>query len=191
VGSLLALVGVALASARGGSGGVEGASSLPSVLRVVAPALLAALAWGLYSNLSRLWGTAAPAGAMTFFLLASGLALLGARCFVQEASVISLRVVLEVAYMAVFPTLLAYTFWDTAARLGSLSLVASFGYLTPVLSIAVSAFYLAVPVAGVQWAGGAFVVVGAVLSRASVRENAKEVSKTDAETDAKTDAKTP
>ena len=70
--------------------------------------------------------------------------------------------------MAIFPTLLAYVCWDTAARRGNLSLVAALSYLTPLLSVLVSSLYLDLPVRPQQWLAGALVVAGAVLCKVSV-----------------------
>jgi drug/metabolite transporter (DMT)-like permease len=129
---------------------------------------LAAVVWGLYSNLSRRWGGAQAENAMPVFLLASGVVFVLLRACRVEHSVWTARVVGEAAYMAIFPTLLAYVCWDTAARRGNLSLVAALSYLTPLLSVLVSSLYLDLPVQPQQWAAGALVVAGAVLCKVSV-----------------------
>jgi len=166
-GTLIGIAGVALAV---GAGGVDAGPSASWSGHAVStlPALLAAVAWGLYSNLSRRWGGAQAENAMPVFLLASGVVLVVLRACRVEHSVWTARVVGEAAYMAIFPTLLAYVCWDTAARRGNLSLVAALSYLTPLLSVLVSSLYLDLPVQPQQWLAGALVVGGAVLCRMSV-----------------------
>jgi drug/metabolite transporter (DMT)-like permease len=166
-GTLIGIAGVALAV---GAGGVDARQSVSWSGHAVStlPALLAAVVWGLYSNLSRRWGGAQAENAMPVFLLASGVVFVLLRACRVEHSVWTARVVGEAAYMAIFPTLLAYVCWDTAARRGNLSLVAALSYLTPLLSVLVSSLYLDLPVQPQQWAAGALVVAGAVLCKVSV-----------------------
>jgi drug/metabolite transporter (DMT)-like permease len=130
---------------------------------------LAAVAWGLYSNLSRRWAAAEAGNAMPLFVLASGAAFLLLRACRSEHPVWTTRVCAEAAYVAVFPTLLAYVFWDTAARRGNLVLVAACSYLTPLLSVLVSSMYLDLPIRPQQWLAGLLVVGGAVTCRIAVR----------------------
>lgn len=156
--------GVWLAVGGGGGGSLCGPSA------PVAAAGAAAIAWALYSNLSRRWGGNADSSGMPLFLLATGICLLLIRLMTKEASSWSVALALEVAYLAVFPTLLAYTFWDIAVRRGSMPLVAAASYLTPILSVWISGFYLGVSVTPVQWLAGGLVVLGAVACRLSIRQ---------------------
>jgi drug/metabolite transporter (DMT)-like permease len=166
-GTLVGIAGVALAVGAGGADAGPSASWSEHAVSTL-PALLAAVAWGLYSNLSRRWGGAQAENAMPVFLLASGVVLVVLRACRVEHSVWTARVVGEAVYMAIFPTLLAYFCWDTAARRGNLSLVAALSYLTPLLSVLVSSLYLNLPVPPQLWLAGALVVGGAVLCRMSV-----------------------
>lgn len=168
IGTLLGVTGVMLAVGAGSlnsntavSWTAHGTSTLP--------ALLAAVAWGLYSNLSRRWGGPQAENAMPVFLLASGLVLVLMRAFRAEDSVWTARVAGEVAYLAVFPTLLAYVCWDSAARRGNLSLVAALSYLIPLLSVLVSSVYLDLPVRPQQWLASVLVVAAAVLCKVSIQ----------------------
>lgn len=173
VGTILGLAGVALAV---GADGIQGSARLSWSVHAATtfPALLAAIAWALYSNLSRRWAAQAAAGAMPLFLLATGIVLLVARLFFPEHSDWTGHVFWEAAYMVCFPTLLAYVFWDNAARRGDLSLVAALSYLTPLLSVMVSAVYLGVAIKPLQWLAGALVVAGAVLCKRSIRTSSAE-----------------
>jgi drug/metabolite transporter (DMT)-like permease len=170
VGTLLAWSGVALAvgvEEIGGAGWFKWEEHATTTI----PALLAAVAWGLYSNVSRRWGSDVETGAMPVFLLGTGLLLLLMRCFWEEEAVWSGRVIWEAAYLALFPTLLAYVFWDKAARRGDLTLISALSYLTPLISVGVSGIYLGVAITGWQWLAGVLVVAGAVLCKRSIRSD--------------------
>jgi drug/metabolite transporter (DMT)-like permease len=168
-GTVTALTGVALAVGADGWAAQDGWSGPTHAISTL-PALLAAVAWGLYSNLSRRWAGAQAASTMPVFLLAAGAVLAVLRACRLEHSVWTARVGWEAAYMAIFPTLLAYVCWDTAARRGNLPLVAALSYLTPLLSVLVSSLYLDLPVRPQQWLAGVLVVAGAVLCKVSQRE---------------------
>jgi len=139
-------------------------NGLPHVLGATA-----ALSWALYSTLSRRWAGDAAGGAVSLFMLATGLVLGLARLFVPETTHWTARSLAELLYMVVGSNL-AYVFWERAMRRGDIVLVASGSYLTPLLSTIVSILYLGAA-AGVRlWAGCALVIAGAVTCRLSVRE---------------------
>ena len=81
---------------------------------------------------------------------------------------------LEVAYLALFPTLSAYTCWDIAMRRGNLVLVAAASYLTPVISVWVSNCYLGISVTSVQWLATGMVVLGAATCRHGGRQHDRD-----------------
>ena len=168
-GAALAFAGVYLTAARDGSYSIAafaariGENPLPYGL-----ALVAAVCWALYSNLTRRWAGTNDTGAVPLFLVATGLVLLLARLAAHEETRWTARAVWELAYMAVFPTFLAYTFWDLAMRKGHMTLVASLSYLTPLLSTAVSCAYLGVPFGWRLVAACALVVSGACVCKFSV-----------------------
>jgi drug/metabolite transporter (DMT)-like permease len=76
--------------------------------------------------------------------------------------------------MSIFPTFLAYTFWDKAMRKGKIILVVSLSYFTPLLSIIFSSLYLQVVVKANLWVACALVIVGAIICKFSVFNRAKE-----------------
>lgn len=129
----------------------------------------AGLLWALYSNLSRRWGVE-KAGAVPLFFLATGIALLAVRAFFGEQNHYSIRPALELLYMIIFPTILAYAFWDRAMRRGNLVLVASASYLTPLISTIISCAYLGVEMGLGLWAAAVMLILGAVISRLSISE---------------------
>ena len=168
VGIVLALAGVWLATTGDNELTIqallqEGQNLLPYGL-----ALFAAVCWGLYSNLSRRWAGDNDSGAVPLFLLASGLLLGAIRLLNPEVSHWSLPSALELAYMAVFPGMLAYVLWDIAVRKGEIILGASLSYLTPLLSTLFSTIVLAVQPGVALWLGAVLVIIGAVLCKVSI-----------------------
>jgi len=169
-GCLLAFGGVLLAAAQTGESWQIFAANqernwIPYLL-----AFVAAICWALYSNLTRRWAKEAQSGATPLFLLASGLVLAGLRLSFPEATQWTSQSVLELGYMAVFPTILAYAFWDTAMRRGNMILVASLSYLTPLLSIIIGSVYLGVGTGWYLWAGCVLVIAGSLVCKLSVEE---------------------
>ncbi len=128
----------------------------------------AAVAWGLYSNLSKAYASDGEGGGVSFFLLATGVALLavakaaGLRVSVRH---VDRQTLLMIGYMALVPSLLAYTLWDYAVRRGRLVLIGSLSYATPLLSTALSSAVLSVTPGGELWTAALLVVGGALLCR--------------------------
>jgi drug/metabolite transporter (DMT)-like permease len=135
-------------------------------------ALVAAVTWGLYSNLSRRWAGHCEEGAVPLFTLASGLVLLGLRLAVHEPPAAwTARAVAEVAFTAVFPAFLGYYLWETAMRRGNMTLVAAASYFTPVLSVVLASIYLKGGIPSRElWLGCALVTAGAVVSKLAIVE---------------------
>ncbi len=137
-------------------------------------AFLAALSWGLYSVLTRYWAGHAEGGAVPIFLLVTGLTLTIIRFMFPENSYWTPRVVVELLYMSVFPTFLAYIFWDRAMRKGKIILVASISYFTPLLSIIISSLYLQVMIKPSLWIACGLVIAGAVICKFSIIDKTKK-----------------
>ena len=138
-------------------------------------AFLAAISWGLYSNLVRRWAGHTEGGAVPLFLLVTGLVLTIIRFIFPEESYWTARVVVVLLYMSVFPTFLAYFFWDRAMRKGNIILVASLSYFTPLLSIIISSLYLQVAVKANLWIACGLVIVGAVICRFSIIDKTEKI----------------
>jgi len=77
----------------------------------------------------------------------------------------------ELAYMALFPGMLAYILWDIAVRKGEIILVASLSYLTPLLSTWVSALVLNIRPGVTIWLAAGLVIAGALVCRRSITEH--------------------
>lgn len=138
-------------------------NSLPYIF-----AFIAAISWAFYSTLARKWSRKGEDGAVPVFLFLTGLTLLVLRFFFQEESIWSLKVGMELIYMAIFPTFLAYSFWDQAMRLGNIVLIASLSYFTPLLSVLISSLYLQITIDIRLWIASILVVAGAIISKFSI-----------------------
>jgi drug/metabolite transporter (DMT)-like permease len=168
-GTLVALGGVFLVLTQGTS--VSWGSFSTNVLsNPLAYGLggLAAIAWALYSNLTRRWGEPNSSGAVLLFTLSTGMAFWLIRLLRPEGGTWGVRVVAEVAFLAL-ATALAYVFWDIAMREGDLVLVASCSYLTPFFSTVVSCIYLRVWPGPSLWLGCLLIIAGSFLSWRSIR----------------------
>jgi drug/metabolite transporter (DMT)-like permease len=163
LGITLALAGAWLA-ATGGSLTIKAAGSLgPYVVM-----LPGAVAWALFSIISNKWGNTKGGTAMPFFLLAGGIALGLLRGIVHEPSAWTLPVGLTVAYISLFPGLLAYSLWELAVRRGNLVMISSLSYLTPVLSTLASVLLLQVALTWKFGLAALLVVAGALVCQASL-----------------------
>jgi len=140
-------------------------NSLPYIF-----AFIAAISWALYSTLARKWAGTNKEGAVPIFLFMTGLVLLLIRLSFQEESVWNIKVGMELLYMAIFPTFLAYSFWDQAMRRGNIVLVASLSYFTPLLSVFISSIYLQIAVDIRLWIACILVIAGAIISKFSIIE---------------------
>ena len=169
VGIAMAAAGAALAALRLGE---YSAGTLLENLRTnplpYGLALAGAVVWALYAVLSRRWAGGAEGGGVPLFTLAAGLVLLALRPAFHETSCWSLQAAGELAFMAVFPVMIAYAFWDRAMRLGNVTLVAAASYLTPLLSTALSALYLGVELGWNLWLACGLIVAGAALAQRAV-----------------------
>lgn len=133
-------------------------------------AMIAAVSWALYSTLAKKWAGNVKDGAVPLFLFCTGVILMVSRLFFQEQSIWQIKTGLELLYMAIFPTFLAYFFWDRAMRRGNMIFVASFSYFTPLLSVFTTAIYLEIAIDMRLWIACILVVIGAVISKISIIE---------------------
>lgn len=170
-GCLLASGGVILAAAQSGVSWETFVGNLASNWSPYMLAFAAAVCWALYSNLTRRWARDAESGAVPLFLLASGLVLVGLHVLFPERTQWTNQSMLELAYMAAFPTILAYAFWDAAMRRGNAILVASISYVTPLLSIVIGSAYLGVGTGWNLWAGCLLIIAGSVTCKLSMEED--------------------
>ena len=132
-------------------------------------ALVAAVSWALYSNLTRRWAGPEGKGGADLFVLVTGLVLLGMRCCVTEPTGWTVRAGCEAVGLGLV-TMLAYVLWDVAMREGDLLFVATCSYFTPFLSTLVSCAYLKVTPGPELWIGCVLLISGSFLTRRSVSD---------------------
>lgn len=169
-GTLLALSGVFLVLTQGQA--ISVASIIGNVGRnpgVYALAFLAAVSWGLYSNLTRRWGGPAAGGAVELFILGTGIVFLLLFWLTGEGRAWTWRAGLEVTFMGL-ATALAYILWDLAMRKGDIVFVAACSYFTPLLSTLLSCAYLQVAAGVSLWLGCILIVAGSFLSWMAVSD---------------------
>ena len=177
-GAGLALVGIAVAMLpRESWSGPLHMASIRANAVPYALALVAAIAWALYSNLSRRWAPGSGAGAVPLFLVATAAAFAPLAALVPSTGATwTARTWLELAYLGVFPTFLGYAFWEVAMRQGRLVVVATASYFTPLIASAFAAFYLrALPGPGL-WIGCLLVTAGAWICRVSTGDGQSGLS---------------
>lgn len=167
LGIVLALTGIWLAT-TGPNLQVDNLYQEPKALIPYGLALTAAVSWALYSNLSRRWAAGDDGGGVPLFLFASGLILWLMRIPTNEISVWSWKANLELAYMAVFPGMIAYVLWDYSVRKGEIILVASLSYLTPLFSTLISSLVLDVRPATEIWIAAGLIIAGALICKTSI-----------------------
>lgn len=130
--------------------------------------LSAGVSWGLYSALSRKWAGDAEGGAAPLFMLATAIVLGALRFAFREHSTWASRAMLELLYLAIGPNI-AYIFWERAMQKGDIILVASFSYVTPLLSTIISSLYLGVALGWRLGLGCALIMAGALACNLAVR----------------------
>jgi len=129
-----------------------------------------AVTWGLYSVLSSKWAKSDQSG-VPFFLLAVGVIFLFVKLFHPEAPVWSLRSVLELAYLVIFVTVLAYVFWDAGMQRGDLVLLASLSYFIPFISTLLTVLFLGVRPSTGLWIGCGLLILGSFVCKWSIRDD--------------------
>ena len=169
-GMVMAVAGVAIATLPPGYSLAELQTNLQQHGAPYLLSLGCAVSWGLYSNLSRKWGSESGESAVPIFLLATGLTLLGLRLFAVEQSHWSTTSVAQLIYVALLPTTVAYIAWDIAMRRGNLILIASLSYIIPLASTIISSILLHVTMSANLWIACILVIAGAVVCRYSVRD---------------------
>ncbi len=170
-GIILALSGVFIATTQNSSLSWNvfrenlGLNYIPYIL-----AFIASISWGLYNNLSRKWGETSETSAVPLFLLGTALVLTIIRFSQNEVTHWTFRGIMELTYMAIFPTFLGYVFWDIAMRKGRLILLNSLSYLIPLISTLISCLYLKVGIGLPLLVACVLVIAGAVVCKYSIVE---------------------
>ncbi|HEY3415452.1 MAG TPA: EamA family transporter [Armatimonadota bacterium] len=169
VGILLAFAGVAIATLPPGAPmWGEFAQNLRSHALPYLLALSAALAWAVYSNISRRWASAAPVSAMPLFIFIAGVAMLPFSLPLPSATAWTPAATGSLLYLALGPTLLGYLLWDLGARHGRLTLLASLANFIPLFSTLIISAYLHVPLSPYIGLAVALLIGGAAICNAAM-----------------------
>ena len=170
VGLVLAFGGMYLASTQGSVLNPGEILSQPGTLLAYGLAAVAAVTWGLYSNLSKKWAGDQDSGSVPLFLLVSGLLMGLFRLLIPEVAIPGPAAPFEMAYMVLFPTILAYIFWDAAMRKGQMILVVSLSYFIPLFSTVISSILLGVAPGAELWLAAGLIIVGALVCKVAVND---------------------
>lgn len=128
-------------------------------------AALAAITWGFYTVLNRMWGPCAGGfTALPFVMLFSSVALFILRFSFEESSKFPTDVYLPLAYMLIVP-FVANVCWDIGTRRGSLTLLSLLADGLPWASLTIASLYLGIAIESKTWLSALLIVVGALLSR--------------------------
>ncbi len=133
-------------------------------------AAIAAISWGLYSNFSRRLANGAKVEVVSLFMLFSAIAFFLCMQIRPEGIRISPSTYPYLFIMVLFPSILAYHFWDLAMKKGNIILVASIAFLTPAISTIISSVILSVTPGWNVWLGSLLLIVGAFVSKRGVVE---------------------
>ena len=169
-GILLALGGMALAITGGDLTTVKVAFQQQGTLLVYGLAIIAALTWGFYSNFSRKWAGDQDTGSVPLFMLCAGISMGGLRLARPEAFLPSPSIYVEMAYMILFPTILAFVFWDVAMRKGRMIVVVSLSYFIPLFSTIISSLKLGVRPGLTIWLAALMIIGGAWICKTAIPE---------------------
>ena len=172
-GILIAFMGTAMALLEGNRVSVSdlqaslGGNIFPYLL-----ALTAAVSWGLYSNLARKFKMAEDIISVPLLFIISSGFILVLQLIRGEAPRLNLSgwEYMEFGYLVIFPTALAYLFWQKAMSGGNKDLVAAFSYMVPLVSTVVSGLYLDIRIGPGFWAAALMVLLGAVWCRKSIKD---------------------
>jgi len=173
-GTLLAIVGVYFVTTNNLSFSAnEFIKHLSSNPMAYFLAVIAAVSWALYSNLTRLMAKGMSSGVVPLFLLVTGIVLFSTLFIYPENSIWSFKVVIEIIVLGL-ATAIAYVFWDAAMRKGEMILVVAFSYLTPFFSIVFASVYLNVLPQNTLWLGCLLIVIGSFISWRSIENKHHE-----------------
>jgi drug/metabolite transporter (DMT)-like permease len=132
-------------------------------------ATIAAVSWALYSTLSRRWASNSQGASVPLFMLVTGVLLGVTRLFFTETSSWTWDATVELVLFSISASL-AYLFWERAMRGGNVVLVTACSYATPLLSTAISSWYLGVQPGLHLWLGCGLIIVGAAASKMAIKD---------------------
>ena len=149
----------------GGSSGMHigGAEAV-----IYALGLGAGVSWALYSVLSHKLAHGDEGNAVPFFMLVAGIAISPVALLSAEAPHFAARTSMALAFAALLPGLLAYSWWDRGMRIGNAKVLTIVSYLIPLGSTAATSIVVRTWPQWPVWIGALLVIAGALVCHYSV-----------------------
>ena len=171
---ILGISGVVLAFSQEYTlrGLMELAKSLDDNFLAYLLALMTAISWALYSNLTKKYITDNDFAAVPLIFMLSGLPFLYMLVSQGEFEwkiLTSLYTNIELIYTIILPISLGYIFWNVAMKKGNKDLVVSLSFLIPMLSILFISLKFAVKPGMLTWIASVLLIAGAWLSYRTVK----------------------
>lgn len=124
-------------------------------------ALIAAVLWGIYCNIARLYGQGQ--NGVWFFFLCISVWLWGMWWWTgAPVGQWHWQVAAEVVVMSLF-TGLGYLFWDTGIQKGNMTLLAILSYFIPLISTLIASWWLSQPLTITFWQSVGLVTLGSLV----------------------------
>lgn len=145
-------------------------SQISENLTVYTCGFIAAISWGLYSNLTDIFDPNSNLQAVPWFMIVTGLLL----------SLISLAIVVEFQwtfklateiFILSTTTAIAYNLWETAMKTGDRDFILSSAYLLPILSTIFTCFYLQILPGPQLWIGCICIIAGSYAGYIAITGN--------------------
>src|SRR4030043_424905 len=142
-------------------------------------ALLTAVSWALYSNLTKKFVTDDDFAALPIIFMISGLPFLYLLISQGNFEFRTLKLLYsnpELIYTIIFPTALGYIFWNIAMKKGNKDLVVSISFIIPFLAVLFIGLKFSTRVGMLTWIASLFLISSAYLIyRATNRQGNKYV----------------
>jgi drug/metabolite transporter (DMT)-like permease len=144
----------------------ETAKSLDENFLAYILALITAVSWGLYSNLTKKYITDDDFAAIPVIFIISGLPFL--IMMLSRGEFEFNRMLLyftnpELIYTIIFPTALGYILWNVAMKKGNKDLVVSASFMLPFFSVLFIGLKFSIRIGLLTWIASAFLISGAFL----------------------------
>ena len=145
---------------------IETAKSLDDNFLAYILALINAVAWGFYSNLTKKYNTDDDFAAIPAIFIISGLPFLFMLLFKGEfefKEMLSFFTNPELIYTIIFPTALGYILWNVAMKKGNKDLVVSASFILPFFSVLFIGLKFSTRIGMRTWIALIFLISGALL----------------------------
>src|SRR4030043_1966100 len=145
---------------------VEIAKNLDDNFLAYLLALMTAISWALYSNLTKKYITDDDFAAIPLIFMLSGLPflyLLVSQGEFEWSILTSLYTNPELIYTIIFPTALGYIFWNIAMKKGNKDLVVSISFIIPFLAVLFIGLKFSTKIGILTWIASVFLITSAFL----------------------------